>query len=60
MRAGQSAVVELALPPGAPGRPLLDAELAAKVAGCAGAAAGAVLALDWGGGAAALLGERLS
>jgi len=39
--------VELRLPPGAPGRPPSDAELAAKVADCCGPLTGEVLALGW-------------
>jgi len=39
--------VELALPPGAPGRPPTDAELAAKIADCCGPFAAEVLALGW-------------
>jgi 2-methylcitrate dehydratase PrpD len=39
--------VELELPPGAPGRPPSDAELAAKIADCCGPLAGEVLALGW-------------
>jgi 2-methylcitrate dehydratase PrpD len=39
--------VELVLPPGAPGRPPSDAELAAKVADCCGPLTHEVLALGW-------------
>jgi 2-methylcitrate dehydratase PrpD len=39
--------VELALPPGAPGRPPSEAELAAKIADCCGPLAEEVLALNW-------------
>src|SRR5205807_577635 len=39
--------VELELPPGAPGRPPSEAELAAKVADCCGPLAQEVLALSW-------------
>jgi 2-methylcitrate dehydratase PrpD len=39
--------VELELPPGAPGRPPSDAELAAKVADCCGPLTDEVLALGW-------------
>jgi 2-methylcitrate dehydratase PrpD len=39
--------VELRLPPGAPGRPPTDAELAAKIADCCGPLAGEVRALGW-------------
>jgi len=39
--------VELELPPGAPGRPPSEAELAAKVADCCGALAAQVVALGW-------------
>ena len=42
--------VELELPPGAPGRPPSEAELAAKVADCCGALAAQVVALGWQGG----------
>jgi 2-methylcitrate dehydratase PrpD len=40
--------VELTLPPGSPGRPPSDAELAAKIADCCGPLAGEVVALSWG------------
>ena len=40
--------VELRLPPGAPGRPATDAELAVKVEDCCGPLAREVLALGWG------------
>jgi len=39
--------VELALPPGAPGRPPSEAELAAKIVDCCGPLAEEVLALSW-------------
>ncbi|HVD01735.1 MAG TPA: MmgE/PrpD family protein [Candidatus Dormibacteraeota bacterium] len=39
--------VSLRLPPGAPGRPPSDAELAAKVADCCGPLAGEVMGLEW-------------
>jgi hypothetical protein len=39
--------VTLELPPGAPGRPPSDAELAAKVADCCGAYSEEVMALGW-------------
>jgi len=42
-----SRLVELKLPPGAPGRPPSEAELRAKVADCCGDLAGQVLALGW-------------
>jgi 2-methylcitrate dehydratase PrpD len=48
----------LELPPGAPGRPPDEAELAAKVADCAGETAATVLALGWDE-APALLDEHL-
>jgi 2-methylcitrate dehydratase PrpD len=44
----------LQLPPGAPGRPPSEAELAAKVADCAGELADEVLGLDWAGAPALL------
>jgi 2-methylcitrate dehydratase PrpD len=37
----------LRLPPGAPGRPPSDEDLAAKVADCCGPRAGSVMGLDW-------------
>jgi 2-methylcitrate dehydratase PrpD len=39
----------LALPPGAPGRPVSDAELVLKLSSCAGEGASRLLGLDWDG-----------
>jgi 2-methylcitrate dehydratase PrpD len=55
---GSTLRAELDLPPGAPGHPPSDAELAAKVADCAGELADEVLALTWSD-AAAFLRDRL-
>ncbi|MDQ6919777.1 MAG: 2-methylcitrate dehydratase, partial [Candidatus Dormibacteraeota bacterium] len=49
--ASESRWVELKLPPGAPGRPPSEAELAAKVADCCGSLAEEVSVLDWDNGA---------
>jgi 2-methylcitrate dehydratase PrpD len=45
--AGGTRRVELELPPGSPGRPPTESELAAKIADCCGPLAHEVLALDW-------------
>jgi 2-methylcitrate dehydratase PrpD len=49
-----SRTARLDLPPGAPGRPPSEEELAAKVADCTGSRADEVLALDWAGAPALL------
>lgn len=57
--AGEALTAEVDVPPGAPGRPPTEAELAAKVADCTGADADAVAALTWdtaAGAVPALLG----
>ena len=59
IRDGRTERVALELPPGAPGRPPSEDELAAKVADCTGPLAGTVLALDWGGAAALLREQRV-
>jgi 2-methylcitrate dehydratase PrpD len=56
---GATLAGSLDLPPGAPARPPSDAELAAKVAECAGELADEILAVDWDT-AASFLRERLS
>ena len=55
---GSTLHAHLDLPPGAPDRPPSDADLAAKVADCAGAQADEILSVSWDN-AAALLRERL-
>ena len=47
LRSGKTREAEVELPPGAPGRPPTDIELAAKLADCAGARAAAVAELTW-------------
>jgi 2-methylcitrate dehydratase PrpD len=51
---GSMLIAALDLPPGAPGRPPSPAELAEKVADCAGELADEVLAVDWTSAAALL------
>jgi 2-methylcitrate dehydratase PrpD len=60
-RSGRTRSAEVELPPGAPGRPPTDVELAAKVTDCAGARTSAVAALTWARAIAdvpALMGTR--
>jgi 2-methylcitrate dehydratase PrpD len=47
LRSGGTRGAEVELPPGAPGRPASDSELARKLADCAGAKAAALAALTW-------------
>lgn len=47
---GESRSASVAVPRGAPGRPLTDEELREKVVDCAGPAAAEILATDWGTG----------
>jgi 2-methylcitrate dehydratase PrpD len=47
LRSGGTRGAEVELPPGAPARPASEAELARKLADCAGARAAAVAALTW-------------
>jgi 2-methylcitrate dehydratase PrpD len=56
---GSTLATGLDLPPGAPNRPPSDADMAEKVADCAGDRADEVLALDWSS-AAALLREGIA
>ncbi|MBF6619056.1 MAG: MmgE/PrpD family protein [Patulibacter sp.] len=49
---GAALTAVIGTPPGAPRRPPTDAELAAKIAGCAGSAAADVAALTWDAGPA--------
>jgi 2-methylcitrate dehydratase PrpD len=54
--AGPAGAAVVEVPPGAPSRPPTEAELARKVADCAGSRADAVAALDWETAAAAVPG----
>jgi hypothetical protein len=58
-RDGRVERARLDLPPGAPSRPPSEEELGVKVADCAGALAGEVLAVGWET-APALIGEHLT
>ena len=52
--AGKTYNGTLRLPPGAPGRPATDEDLAGKVADCCGTRAASVMAIDWDSGATVL------